>query len=732
MATKRAHHAPQGDPCAKCGLMARRHLVQHLPEGDPCAKCGLDGAKHYKKNRTHSQRAYYVGIDGEGQGRQDHRYVMLAWSNESGSRREAIHAPEGGRLSTVECLDFILGLPNAAKPFAFAFNYDLTKMLTDVDDDVLYFLFRPEYRQRAPSMAKYGPRPVHWNGYSLNFMNAKFTVKKGPYQTIIWDIFKFYQAKFTSALADWKVGEEEVLARMRLMKDKRAEFDKLTRAEILQYCYEECAYMATLARKLTEAHDEAGLTLRSYYGAGSTASAVLKSMGIDRIKRKSDKAEMDEAIAAAFFGGRFENSRIGIVIGPIYGYDISSAYPYQLTFMPCLECGKWEFTKKRELLTVATAACVHYGLGDPPAGMTWGPFPFRLKTGSIAFPSTSGGGWVWLNEYLQAEKMFPHVQFRGAWIYRTECNHRPFADIPRYYLERLRIGKEGAGIVIKLGTNAVYGKLAQSLGLNPPFQSWIWAGMITSNTRAQILEMLALHKDWSNMLMVATDGIYSRELIDPPRPRETGTGPEVTMNLLNPKGLPLRDDSGDVVNKPLGGWERKVVKSGVFLARPGVYFPLNISEAEVKQVRARGVGRGVMVQNWQLVVDAWKQGLPGCKLADVTRFHGARSSIGRKDLPGVEGQHIYTRHIDPDTGKPRYGQWTTRPIEMSFNPLPKRGAINADGTLTILAFPRDVESKPYDRSLSIETIVMKMLAEETMEQPDGGDLSDYEDDFAPT
>ena len=48
-------------------------------------------------------------------------------------------------------------------------------------------------------------------------------------------------------------------------------------------------------------------------------------------------------------------------------------------------------------------------------------------------------------------------------------------------------------------------KLAQSLGKHPPFQCWIWASMITSGTRAQMLDMLALHKDWRNLLAIATD-----------------------------------------------------------------------------------------------------------------------------------------------------------------------------------------------------------------------------------
>lgn len=405
---RRVYHAPWGDPCVRrvnnipCGLPAVRHRVDHNPEGDPCTRlvsesrvCGLAAEKHYRKfgHRTYDERKYFAGIDGEGQGRDDHKYVMLAWCNEDGSHRNAIEAKEGERLTTVQCLDFILSVPLNARLFSFAFSYDLTKILTDIDDELLYRLFRPELRQRKKKDdQKKGPIPVYWEGYQLNLMGSKFTVAKDGRRHIIWDVFKFFQAKFTSALEDWFSRECEpgtpgaieddktktgwrlwtppemgrAIEHMRRMKDKRAEFDRLTRKEILDYCYEECADMARLAHKLNDAHEKAGLHLKAYHGAGSTASAILKEMGIDKavrevktvlVRRKpvdysklaqSTRDDIRLAIASGFFGGRFENLVIGDIPGPIWGYDISSAYPYQTTFLPCLACGQWERTRNRK------------------------------------------------------------------------------------------------------------------------------------------------------------------------------------------------------------------------------------------------------------------------------------------------------------------------------------------------------------------------------------------------
>lgn len=722
----RQYHNPQGDPCAKCGQAAIRHRVQHQPKGpDPCTLCDLPFSRHIRKApRKDSSRTYYVGIDGEGQGKEDHRYVMLAYANEDRTLKDAIEAPPSGRLTTVQCLDFILSIPNYARPFAFAFNYDLTMMLRDLDNATLYRLMRPDLRRPPPDSPRFGPVPVKWNGYEINFLSGRFSVRKGKDRQVIWDIFKFFQSKFTSALEDWfKPDPKEnikgdprwgemgpVVERMIAMKNQRGDFDKLTREQILDYCYDECAYMARLTAKLTDAHTEAGLELKTYYGAGSTASAILKKLGIqDEVQE--GPAKMSTAVASAFFGGRFENSIIGRIPGPLWGYDISSAYPYQLTFLPCLKCGKWRVTKSRADLDGpdVKAALVRYTLGKAPPGCVWGPFPFRMKDGSITFPSTSGGGWVWQDEFKQGERLYPHVKFQKAWVYRTTCKHKPFAQIPQYYLDRLRIGKEGPGIVIKLGINSVYGKLAQSAGAfeerKPLFQCWIWAGMVTSGTRAQLLELMGMHRNPANVLMVATDGIYSREELDAPKPHDTGT---MTAQ-----------------QKPLGGWERKMVKQGMFAARPGIYFPQNPSERELKQVRARGVGRMAVLQNWESLVAAYEAHEPIFKLPAVTRFFGAKSSIRPRALHDKATRADHFEYIRSDT----YGQWRPWPVDMSFNPLPKRECINADSTLAIRAFGKQDVSMPYNRArsrLNEEAQGLAAFVQMLTEQPQGTDFSDFE------
>jgi len=774
---KRAHHAhvapPDNiDPAAPCQKVLRNGQICGLPRNahrgkapikkqhdfvgpddadrnTPCERCGSPKKLHSGKRKY--QPDPYIGIDGEGKGREDHLYVMMAASDESGTKRWKVKNDEG--LTTEEIFEFLFSIPYG-RMFAFSFGYDLTKMLEDLDEGRLFVLFRPDLRRRKPKKdseadrieQSRGPVPITWRGpktgtlYHLNLVGTKFTLSKGRGKAkvtrIIWDIWKFYQTRFVDALKLWNVGTPEEWVMLQAMKDQRADFDKLTPEEIEEYCFLEVRHMAALTRKLVEAHDAVGLKLTGFYGAGSCATALLKVMGIaDKLRPPPE--EMQDAVARAFFGGRFENSRIGRIREKAYNYDISSAYPYQLCFLPCLVHARWELTRNRRKLNDVRHALVRYGFRNN-AGIThldWGPFPFRDVDGSICYPKVSGGGWVWRDEFLQGERLFfPMVEFKEAWILHQECDCQPFKDIARYYRERCRIGKEGPGIVLKLGPNSVYGKLAQSVG-NAIFNNWIWAGMTTSGCRAQMLELIGLHEDRANVLMIATDGCYSLELLETPVPKDTGTY-DVSVCKKHSKTC----HECPPIYKPLGGWERDDIPQGVFIAQPGVYFPWNPTKEQIKKVRGRGVGKGAVLENWQRIVDSYeKHGiyrrdgeLNTVHIANVSRFCGAKTSISVRHV----GQRlVFTRALGDHIGKPEddiepephYGQWITREVVMQFDPHPKRERlVGRDGRLMLRSMPTNQMSAPYSKAImSPEASELNKLQEELMEQPDI-DFIDYD------
>jgi len=741
MAGRRPEHAFLGEvggACYRCLLEEKNHRPKRKREDDRDRK----GRKQVREKRK--QKVVFFGVDGEGQGRQDHKYVLLAVSNADGSERYHIENRNG--LSTIECLDFLRNLPPYVRLFSYSFNYDITKILEQVWDKELYDLARPENRQRHGKDWFKGPRSVPWGKWQLNMQATKFYFRRNEdtRNTIIWDIWKFYQSKFTSACSDWGVGTKEEIKQMQYMKDHRHEFDKMPKEQVLEYCYKETQFMAQLAEKLVDAHNACGLQLKSFFGAGSTASAILKKLDIPKYIAAPPK-EMEIPVAMGFFGGRFDNAFIGRVAGPVYSYDISSAYPYQTCQLPCLVHGTWELTQDRERILTATTALVRYEnrlvmSTNSHKTKHWGPFPFRMKDGSICYPAESNG-WTWRDEFLEGERLFEGVKFQESWVYNTKCDCRPFKDIPQFYIERCLIGKEGPGIVLKLGINSVYGKIAQSIG-KAIYRSWVWAGMITSGCRAQVLRALGMHKDWSNLLMIATDGIATREKLDLDKPVDTGTANVWECEKHKKTCYECKDRK----YKPLGGWEEKVLERGIFLARPGVYFPLNPSEDDIKTVRGRGVGRGVILQNWKKIIktlEDWNgvltpskdkregvdnDGWPAVKVSNVARFCGIKTSISRRLSKDIRDGLTYHRsagdHLDSTQPEPRYGQWIDRNVIMSFNPAPKRAGLEKDGSLTLHRFPGE-SSAPYRKAvLSPEARALLWGELVAQEQPDY-DPADY-------
>lgn len=648
-----------------------------------------------------------------------HLYTYLAAVDENGEVHGEARNSSG--LTTKECLALFLSLPTKAI-FGFSIIYDLTMILADMPDDKLYDLIHEKEREKVNEEGRTVIHAIYWSGYKLNYLNRKLTVQKAKWipeknrhvgygkQIAIWDVFRFFGCKFTAALIDWKVADKKLLERMEEMKSKRSTFDRLTQKEIEDYCKEECAYLAKLVRALIDAHEAIDLPLKSFYGAGSTASAFLEKIGIKEYLA-DPPGEAMHAVKCAFFGGRFEISRAGPIEQPVWGYDISSAYPYQTTFLPCLIHGKWEHVSlSGKLLPRIHSARLAVCFTVPTGGGTgWGPIPFRVpKEGSIVFPLKSEGTWVWKDEALIAHAQYD-ARITEAWVYDTACECKPFAAVPDMYRQRCILGKEGPGIVIKLGVNSIYGKVAQSTG-SAKFQSWVYAGNITSGCRAQVLELIGLASDPWNILMTATDGVWSLEPLRPPQPRDTGTW-----------------DCGDMkdkskIRKPLGGWEKggsadpaePSFKKGVFLARPGIYFPLEATPEQLKEVRARGIAKKVMLDEASEIVAWWKKRGAAKAFSEVYRFKDVQRFTGMKSaiLPRTKTSPARRREL--------YGEWVDQVLEMSFTPKPKRQL--ALGNLLMPWSEIKGTSAEYDKKVAArcpEAQQAQKMADIGEEQPNG-------------
>lgn len=267
-------------------------------------------------------------------------------------------------------------------------------------------------------------------------------------------------------------------------------------------------------------------------------------------------AGLPETVAlSGYFGGRFEVPEIGFV-GDLHGYDINSAYPHITRDLPCLAHGEF-----RQVSAYIPGATGIYLTGSRTMGR-FAPFPFRTHerapdglAKTAIYYAHGGKRWVWQDELAIARKHFgpDAIPVYDGYVWEPACDHKPFANIPELYELRKEYVAQGNGIekVIKLILNSLYGKTAQSIGWNvrdgipqpPPFQCFIWAGLITSGCRAMILD--GMMQPDADVVSIATDGILSRTRIG-------------SLDANAPK------------EKILGKWDYAAVTDG-YLFQSGVY-----------------------------------------------------------------------------------------------------------------------------------------------------------------
>lgn len=744
---ERIYHLAVNDPCETCGKPAKLHITERVVEGK---------RKRDKLRRDRSSRPI-IGVDGEGHDLPDgrHIYTLILAVDETG--RVVGRAENQSGLSTAEVLDMLLGLPQHALKFIFMGSYDWTKIIEDLDLPDIFYIMHPEARRARTCRkckARWGidqticegcgctetrsiqklqrvSKDKHGReiGASFDWFNGSFTVSRGKRRTKVWDCFKFFQCSFVKAIKQWKIGTPEQWAAIEAMKSKRGAFADETPEAIEGYCREECQLLAMMMREVLRACEAAGIKLRQYHGAGSIASALLKANNVkDYLGPPLEKMPeaMQLAVMSAYFGGRFENSVVGAVTEPVFNRDIFSAYPYAEARLPCLTCGKWKHVKRNvlEKARAGTLAVVRFRVKscDLPTRetMAWAPLPFREESGSICFP-TGFEGWAWMPELEAALRGWPKlIEVLEAWVYKTPCDHKPFGWIPAAYRKRFEWGKDGRGIVMKLGLNACAGKTMQNQGDPPPYKSWILGGMITSTTRSQGLDAIIVAKDRWNVLAIATDGVFATEFLPLPPAADTGTGD---------------------LEKPLGNWGCETHESGVFFVKPGMYF-----DEAAAIMRARGIGRAELnlhVQKLFGMFEDWDRKSPLELVVNSRRFYGARSSVlmysqcldCKKSWPGwpEKGCPIcrqlgvceakYMTLPDRETGA--YGRWWPRQIKIEFASYPKREAIARGGTFGRMRI-RDLggaTSTPYDPGKTTpEGEAARIATLEALEEPDWDDV----------
>jgi hypothetical protein len=362
------------------------------------------------------------------------------------------------------------------------------------------------------------------------------------------------------------------------------------------------------------------LSKSQWFGPGQIASRALRLFNVptkDQIEEViaavPSGADILAAAEASYYGGWFEITVHGPIMSrvdisnmtfarlpdPVYSYDINSAYPWEMSRLPCLLHGKWKSArarrKKLPAILPGQIRLIHAAVhgSDPYLGAMLHRIP---GTHGIVRPHNTMG-WYWQAELEAAQDAGLIDSFEiDEWHTYTPCTCRPpLATLAEWYQQRINLPTIGgikgkktiAGKVLKLGFNSEYGKFAQSIG-SPEFTNWLWASLITSGCRTMILRAIATHPEKSKAVtMIATDGI----------------------TFLTPH-------PGLRVSEKLGEWE-ETCHFGQTQVKPGFYYDgkhrIEIRDGKSVSLKSRGISaRSVADKLSELdrQFDTWKPGDP--------------------------------------------------------------------------------------------------------------------------
>lgn len=591
-------------------------------------------AEWEKENRLPRRRTKqrpFAGFDGEGWTvRGKHRLYLL--------RAGESELYTGEPLDVWEVFEWMIDLPRDVYYVGFSIGYDLTMILRGLPRE----RFMKLYDRSTRTFGEKKVLPLDWGPFRLDWIPGKrFSVwsREDPSKRFnVEDVIGCFQQSFATAIEHWKIPTKAEQAFIESMKAERSDFAKVASTpegleRLKRYNTLECRLLAKMMERVREACHNEDIRPTSWFGAGQLAQALLRKHDAKQYMNTFSDSFMTHA-EEAYYGGFFDVSSVGY-FDSLYEYDICSAYPHAMRTLPCL----------------AHATLVHgeaegrrlYRVQWKPRGEpSWGAFPLRHARGEkmlrekpstflegLAAPSftpgtlyypTHGKGWYWdaeVDSVIQSRDRDYEVSHLDCWTLQSHCDCRPFEWVSELYDYRKKLGKSGQGMVLKLGINSLYGKLAQSIG-RPQFANIILAGMITSKTRSMIHEAIG-KAGAENVVMVATDAVYTHKPIE-----------------------------GLDIGEGLGQWEGKAYGRYVVIV-PGLHYSL-----DKEKVKTRGIPARVIREGLQRIEDHWYSDKRWESL------HFPLESF-------VSCQNAY--HI----GRPELaGEWVTMPRAIHFGTMDKR------------------------------------------------------------
>lgn len=558
-------------------------------------KASSHTARTSKRAEVNAGMTQFHGIDSEGSGNgNDHRLVLVRCGDAYISNPDGIFWDE---IFAFLYSRFVPGPRNAYVGFYLV--YDFTQWLKSLPRERAWRLLSTEGKASRKRKFKNGPAnrefywPVECGNWEFDLLGTKRLKirprgSKKPWMHIC-DVGGFFQSSFLTAIDPEKWPEPIVTTDEYDLIKKGKDYRAIAHLDddMIMYNALECEVLERLMSSLESGLITTGIRLKpsQWFGSGQVAQAWLTKndtittadlSALISDSHSDDTAHFVQSAKESYFGGWFEIFAHGIIPGRSWSYDINSAYPYIIASLPCLQHGQYYSGRgnpragDNSLCLVRARVFTKHQVSENSDSDNLGTYPIgamlhRDHSGRIARPFATEG-WYWKHELDAAvdARVVNHVEYL-QWQAYDPCDcPPPLADVADLYQQRLNVDKKSPlGKALKLLINSIYGKFAQSVG-NPKYGNPIYASLITAGCRTMILNAIATHpKGASNVLMVATDGIYFLD----------------------------RHPSLSLSSK-LGAWEEES-HDNLCLYKPGVYWDDSdrriIAKGKTPQFKARGI-----------------------------------------------------------------------------------------------------------------------------------------------
>jgi hypothetical protein len=556
-----------------------------------CKKRQYDRAKRPQHRGSKGLPVFdqpFNAFDGEGEapdGPGSDRMTLLADS----TGRELVH-PDRRRLTSEECLRFLVDSPKKMANVWYSFGYDVANIVYDLPQEKLKYL-------REHNRVYYKNFRISWIpnkqfGVTYRAAGCRCKVKIGPNERrsmkcehvksfISYDVFGYFQSSFLATMKDWyKTNDPKIIGIIERGKEARGSFDSWSMSDMIEYNRAELVVLNEIMDNFREALRGANYRVNAWSGAGTLAAYWLKREKANQYFGEIPE-EMKVARDCAFFGGRIDAGVIGTTQAS--EGDLQSAYPAQVATLPDLS--KLKFVKVKGMLDGRSIGLVHVAW-DLPDDVRWGPFPYREADGSTKYP-LDGEGWYHAVEVRAALRRFPSIRVIESWESRGKLVY-PFADaVRRDYTLRASFKHADppnpAHVPLKLGLNSLYGKFAQRAGIKelpdgtlrmPTMHNLFYAGMITAGARARVNDAILAHGD-ENVLKIATDALFVKG----------------EWKVVEPNDM--------------GSWEIESKTASVTIAGAGMY-ETRKPNGDVNKNKRRGFG-GARI-DYKDVIRKWRRG----------------------------------------------------------------------------------------------------------------------------